>query len=465
MNQQLATIAYVAGILTIFYFDRDKEVRTSRALWVPVMWLMITGSRPVSQWLQSGPTIGDQYADGSPLDAAVFGVLLIAGLVALGKRWRQVEGFARSNPIILLFIFYCLISTLWSDYSFVAFKRWIKSLGDIVMILIVLTEPDQRGAIRRFLCRVGYVLIPVSILFIKYYPDLGRSYNPWTWIPMYCGVTTFKNQLGMITLVCALGVLWCFIRTWRNRSSSRWKHLLAQCTILSMSIWIFLIADSMTSFACFILSGFVMVIANQTWIAKRPVFVHLMVAGVITLSVIALFFNSSGNLVQTLGRNSSLTGRTDIWKIVLELSQRRPLLGTGFESFWMGDRLQTVWQFERGIQEAHNGYLEVYANLGWIGIVLLAGLIVTGYWNVYTAYSRDRVLGSIKLAFFTMGVIYSLTEAGFRMMSPAWLGFLLAIIHVPPRGLEKKSVPLRVKATVKDHEPYPVLTALHMADL
>ena len=422
MNQNLATIAYLAGILGIFYFDRDKGARFSRALWIPITWLMICGSRPVSLWLQTGPTIGDQYADGSPIDAGVFAILLIAGLVVLKRRWKQVEGLVRNNPVILLFIFYCLLSTLWSDYSFVAFKRWIKSLGDIVMIMIVLTDSDQRGAIRHFLCRAGYVLVPVSVLFIKYYPDLGRSYNPWTWIPMYCGVTTFKNQLGMITLVCALGALWCFVRTWRDRPSRRWQHLLAQGTILGMSIWIFLTADSMTSFSCFILSGFILVMANQTWIAKRPVFVHIMVGGVIALSVIALFFNSSGDLVQTLGRNSSLTGRTDIWKIVLELSQRRPLLGTGFESFWMGDRLQTVWQFEKGIQEAHNGYLEVYANLGWVGVVLLAGLIVTGYWNVFTAYSRDRVLGSIKLAFFTTGVIYSLTEAGFRMMSPAWLG-------------------------------------------
>jgi len=138
-------------------------------------------------------------------------------------------------------------------------------------------------------------------------------------------------------------------------------------------------------------------------------------------------------MVESLGRNSTLTGRTAIWKEVIKLSNERPILGTGFETFWMGDRLQAVWQVEEGIQEAHDGYLEVYANLGWVGIATLALLIFTGYGHVMKAYRRDRALGSMKIAFFTTAIIYSLTEAGFREMCPVWLGFLVAVIIVPSR--------------------------------
>ena len=79
-----------------------------------------------------------------------------------------------------------------------------------------------------------------------------------------------------------------------------------------------------------------------------------------------------------MGRDSTLTGRTEIWTHVLWVAGN-PLLGTGFESFWLGDRLANVWSIMPGIQEAHNGYLEVYLNLGWIGVTLLAviGLIST----------------------------------------------------------------------------------------
>jgi len=447
MTPQLASAVYATLIAVLFYIDRDRKNSPSKAIWIPVAWLMINGSRPVSMWLESGPTIGDQYTDGSPLDAAVFGLLIMAGLAVLIWRRRQTGQLLRANLPIILFLLYCAVSTIWSDYSFIAFKRWIKSVGDIVMVLIVLSDRNPVAAIKGFFCRVGFVLIPVSILLIKYYPETGRSYNPWTWVPMYCGVTTFKNLLGMITLVCALASLWCFVRAWRNRELPRRKqHLVAHAVILGMALWIFWIADSMTSFSCFVLAGSLLVMANQTWVARRKMLIHLMVGGVVGISLVALFFDSSGSLVQTLGRDPTLTGRTAIWDVVLRLAKASPILGTGFESFWMGDRLLTVWDVEKGIQEAHNGYIEVYLNLGWVGILFLASLIVTGYQHVMNAYKNDRAIGSIKLAYFTMGVIYSLTEAGFRVMSPVWVAFILAIMAVPPSMLQKKIPSLKVAA-------------------
>ena len=136
-------------------------------------------------------------------------------------------------------------------------------------------------------------------------------------------------------------------------------------------------------------------------------------------------------MLQSLGRNSTLTGRTQIWAAVL--AQRiNPVLGTGFESFWMGNRLQSVWTLSQvGIEEAHNGYLELYLNLGWVGLTLMGMLIVTGYRNGLELFRRDPVAGQLRMAFLTCGVIYSCTEAGFRMMNPVWIGFLLAIVAVP----------------------------------
>ncbi len=74
MNQQLATIIYIVGIAGLFFLDREPAWRVSKGLWVPVLWLLIVGSRPVSSWFQSGPTVSleQSFTDGSPVDAAVF---------------------------------------------------------------------------------------------------------------------------------------------------------------------------------------------------------------------------------------------------------------------------------------------------------------------------------------------------------------------------------------------------------
>ena len=129
-----------------------------------------------------------QYLDGSPVDMWVYTGLLAAGLITLGLRKARVVSLLRGNSAILLFFSYCAVSTLWSDYTDVSLKRWVKAVGDLVMVLIVLTDSDPFAATKRLVARVGFVLIPASVLLIKYYPALGRVYNIWTWEPMFVGV-------------------------------------------------------------------------------------------------------------------------------------------------------------------------------------------------------------------------------------------------------------------------------------
>jgi O-antigen ligase len=332
-----------------------------------------------------------------------------------------------------LFFAYCAISVLWSDYSFIAFKRWTKAVGDLAVVLVVVTDLNPTAALRRILSRMAFILLPVSVLFIKYYPDLGRTYNTWTWTPNFGGVTLFKNLLGETCLVAGLGSVWSFMVACRGRKGrDRLRHAGPHAVVIAMAIYLFLTADSMTSFSCFLFGANLIVLTNLRWIRRKPAAVHLLVAATIALASCAVFLPGA-NLVQSLGRDSTLTGRTAIWSAVISVVSN-PVLGAGFESFWTGDRLLKIWALikEPGIQEAHDGYLEVYLNLGWIGVSLLAVLIVSGYRNVITLFGRDREAATIRLAFFVVGLVFSFTEAGFRMMSVIWIVFLLSILAVPP---------------------------------
>ena len=442
MNQRIATFVYVACIAGLFYLDRDVRPKVSKALWIPTLWLLIIGSRPISLWLQSGPTISqiDQYSEGSPIDASAYGVLIVVGCVVLASRSREVKAFVRSNSALIFFFSYCALSIVWSDYSFVALKRWIKSVGDWVMVLIVLTDSNPTWATKKLLSRAAFVLLPLSVLFIKYYPDLGRSYNPWTWIPMYCGVTTFKNLLGMTCLVCGLGSLWSLVSALtEGAKSERNRRVLAHAVMVATTIWLLFTANSMTSMSCFAMSGALIILTMQKQANTRIRIAHILTAGAVGLSLCGLFLDPQ-TMLSSLGRDPTLTGRTAIWHAVLSLHTNF-LVGSGFESFWMGDRLERIWEMtEKGIQEAHDGYLEVYLNLGWIGVVLLLNVIQVGYRRGIALFRRDSNAGRLRLAFLTAGVIYSLTEAGFRMMCPIWLLFLLATTTIPMlrRGKENR---------------------------
>lgn len=430
----IATIVTVAFVYWLFRLDRDRNARVSPALWIPVSWLCIICSRPVSVWIHPdrGTNYMDRFTESSPLDAAVYGVLIVLGLLVLNRRAARVKQLLLANLPLLLFFFYCALSVSWSDDPAVAFKRWIKAVGDLVMALLVVSDVDAEHAIRRLYSRVGFVLLPLSVLFILYYPALGRQYDASTHVTMYTGVATFKNLLGVLCMACGLAALWAFLGAYKDRAHpDRWRHMLAQGISVLLAVGLVVRADSMTSLSSFALAGAVLVISSWTWTRNRP---HVLVATFVSTIAAAggaLFLSYGAGVLQELGRNATLTGRTAIWKAVLA-QPINPLIGTGFESFWMGNRMTSVWSMSQvGIQQAHDGYLELYLNLGWIGLVLLGTMIVTGYRNGIALYRKDAHAGGLRIAFLTAAVVYAFTEAGFRMLSPDWFGFLLAVMAMP----------------------------------
>jgi exopolysaccharide production protein ExoQ len=437
MPPPLATIVFTFGIAALFVLNRDREARTSSALWLPVIWLALNGSRGVSQWLgEFGFRFGaqltpEQYLEGSPVDRNVYLALTVLAVLVLIHRHQRIGSLLLINGPILLFIFYCALSTLWSDHTDVAFKRWIKAVGDISMVLVVLTDTDPLAAIKRWLSRVGFLLLPLSVLFIKYYPNLGRGYSPIGGVDNH-GVAGSKNFLGMTTLIFALGSEWAFLEAFQKRKTTRVRGpLIAHGLILAIAAWLFWAANSATSLACFLLTGTFIAVIHLTKSEHKPRTVHLLTAATLSISLIALFFDSGGNLVGTLGRDATLTGRTDIWKLVLGMSGN-PLFGVGFESFWLGERLEKTWNlYHFHLNESHNGYIEIYLTLGWIGIALLAILLVTGYRNLLSAFRQDPGASSLKLGYFIVAVIYNLAESAFRGLNPIWIFFFFAITAIP----------------------------------
>jgi len=433
MNPSLATLLCALGIAGLFCLNRDKSAHTSRALWIPVIWFWILGSRAISVWLGGGfaSASADQMMDGSPTDAFVFLVLLVGGLAVLALRGNRPFSVMGANWPIMLYFLYCLMSVVWSDYPDVAIKRWFKATGDCVMALVVVTDPHPVAALRRLFARLGFVLLPASVLLIKYYPYLGRTYSQWSGQGYNTGVTTDKNLLGLTTYVLALGAFCQVLRLWRKSSlKNRSRQLVAQCTLLGFGIWLLSNADSATSSACFTVGAAVMLVTGLRRIRGRPAAVHALVLTLVLLWGLAKFTGADEAVVHALGRKPDLTGRaSDIWPLLIPMAPNA-LVGAGFESFWLGPRLQKVWDAFPNlyVSEAHNGYIEVYLNLGVIGLTLIILILVHGYRRSVAAFRIDPNSGRLMLGYVVSAVMYSYTEAGFRMLDYAWSFLLLAII-------------------------------------
>jgi O-antigen ligase len=443
--QQTATLAFVVLIAGLFWLDRDRNAHTSKALWIPVIWLMIAGSRNVGEWvviLGAGSTsVGtdDAYLEGNPIDRNVLGTLIALALIVLFMRRRQIVSLFRSNSLVFVYLLYCGLSICWSDYPAVGFRRWFRALGDFVMVMVVLTEADRSAALKRFFTRTGFLLVPLSVLFIRWYPELGRAYGA-DGTPYWGGVTGGKNSLGMICLIFGLASVWRFLSAYRDQPSlNRKKVLIAESIFLVFVGYLLHEAHSATSLSCFILAGTVIVLTSGRALARRPTMVHALVWGVIALAIVALFFDPTGSMVGTLGRNSTLTGRTDVWARAMTIVEN-PLLGSGFETFWLGDRLAYMRRLDSGLNQSHNGYIEVYLNLGWIGIVIVGSMLIAGYRKIVVGLRTIGSVSSLMLGYFVVGVIYNCTESGFKMMSPVWIVTLIAILSTSvAASLSKKT--------------------------
>jgi len=365
------------------------------------------------------------------MDAAVFGALLLAGILVLFFRKDRPIALLKTSGPILIYFLYCLVSVTWSPIPEPAFKRWTKAVGDLVMVLILATDGQPIAGLRRLFSRIGFVLFPTSILLIRY-TDMGRGYTP-DGMPENTGVTTNKNSLGMIVFLVSLGALWNVRALLIDKEApNRARRLVAQITLLTFGIGLLQMAHCATAVACFILGGGVMLLTTRRAIRNRSGRVYALCSVVVLAGGLAMLFGGGSVLSNALGRGSGLSGRTNIWAASIA-AVGNPIIGTGFESFWntnveeVAKGLTGYWEIHN-LVSAHNGYIEVYLDLGLVGVSLIAFVILTGYRGGGKAFQRDPEIGSLILAYIVTATFYSITEAGFRMLTPMWIFLVLAVV-------------------------------------
>src|ERR1700719_361428 len=120
-----------------YWVDARRNPNMSASLWIPLIWVLIIGSRPVTAWIS--PSGGLQSSEGSPIDAAIYSILIIAAVVTLSKRQSQLRGLLERNGALVALFAFMAASILWSEDPFVSFKRFIKMIGMPCMALVVLT--------------------------------------------------------------------------------------------------------------------------------------------------------------------------------------------------------------------------------------------------------------------------------------------------------------------------------------
>jgi O-antigen ligase len=230
---------------------------------------------------------------------------------------------------------------------------------------------------------------------------------------------------------------------WLDRNEARTKRILqVNLGFGIMTLYLLRLAHSATAIVCVAIGCAVLAAAFSNWGKRHAWLLKAMIPVSFCLYLI-LGFGLGLNAVfaPLLGKDPTLTDRTHIWSVLLNM-HTNPLFGTGYESFWMGSRLNLVFQKAgEHINEAHNGYLEVYLNLGEIGLLLLVAFLISAYMKICKQDVSSRTnFGSLTLALWAVVVMYNITEAGFKH-GLMWLALVLGAIAVPAAQSDEVSDP------------------------
>jgi O-antigen ligase len=447
---RLASFLTLVFIVFLVWQEIQQRSNVTRALWIPTLWMFLIASQPVTYWLRFAgiPIIGGSFEEGNPIDAVVYLTLTLAGLYIINQRGVNLSEFVQNNQWVTIFFIYCFLAIFWSDFPFVSFKRWIKIFGHPVMVLVIFSELNTMDTVVTLLKRVAYVVLPVSILWIKYYPELGRKAAEWGGSMSNCGITVGKNSLGCISSIFALVFVCHLLRVLRTeKSSSRRNEIRLITVLLLMVAYCLWKAHSATTWLSLIAAAVVMVFLGFRTVNIRLVGTYAVAAAVIL--VIAQFtFDIYGKIVAASGHQATLEGRSRLWQELLAY-QPSPVFGSGFESFWLGDRLKE-FQKEYPFTQAHNGYLETYMNLGIVGLLILIGLIVATFHKCRHELLRNFDWGRLRMGLLITIVIHNWAEAGFKGLCAPFFVFLIIAIDYPPFAIAFS--PASFEATTAEEE-------------
>jgi exopolysaccharide production protein ExoQ len=313
---------------------------------------------------------GDE--EGSPVLRLIWPPVYLMTLILVVMRPVPVLGLmARAWPLVILAAL-PMVSAFWSLDAGLSLRRGLGVLMPAVFGLWLASRYSWTDLIRLLALSLG-VLALGSLIMAVAFPAYGvmSEVHPGAW----AGLWEQKNRLGAVMAITTMGGMAAALTTPYRREVRYWGALVI------LAVFLVLMSTSKTALmACMIGFGGPLMIycARQGFIwAALAVFSGLMGVFALTL-VIAI---GPGVILEALGRDPTLTGRTDIWAGLIRAVAEKPWTGFGWGVFWLEEEGPVYWvrqatQWE--VPSAHNSWLEIALGLGVPGAALAFGVYLLG---------------------------------------------------------------------------------------
>ncbi|MCU0523787.1 MAG: O-antigen ligase family protein [Elainella sp. Prado103] len=342
--------------------------------------LMYSGG-PLVVILSGGRSEGQA---GIPLDFALvrqlFLLIYLITCCFLLPHWKRALYLLVKEKLLLVLLAWVVLSIFWSADPSLTINRSIALIGTTLFGIYLATRYSLKEQLHLLAWMFGLAIL-LSILFAVGLPRYGimGGTHAGTWR----GIYTHKNTLGSMMAFSAivfllravgakrrllwLGMVFSFLLLLLSRSTSPLSHLI----LLVPTFFIF---------------------RTLRWRYRSRTFILSLIT-VVGFSVLSLVILYAESLVRLVGKDLTFTGRSRIWSYAWDMIQERPWLGYGYSSQWssLGSETGFIWRVVGWeAPNSHNGFLELWLGLGFIGLSIFALQFFCGLFRAVSLISQSR---------------------------------------------------------------------------
>lgn len=347
------------------------------------------------------------------------------------SRFSSVLALSRRMKIVLALPVLAALSCTWSaDPLQSVVSGTLLLIFTLFAVYVADRFPFQRQL--ELIVLVGVVALPVSIVLALLVPSIGASQAGWRGI--------FGHKQG-----CAAAAMFWLITTLHWRCSGVYqKCFRAMCVV--MCVLLIVMSRSRTGWGLALVALFLI---GAIWLLQKfpatqaiTIFLLGLPAAVAASFGIYLYIPF---LLSIVGKDPTLGQRTIIWAAAWDAAKMHPLLGYGFAAFWKGlygPSHGVVLIAGWGLQQAQDGFLDVWLGIGGVGVALVVIMTGQSVLNAarcfYSEGNRAYVRWCIVVIICTL--LYNIGESSIGIVDIIWFLFLLASIGLNQAAKEKLSV-------------------------
>lgn len=330
--------------------------------------------------------------------------LTAGGLLFFSDVDRSIDALARNWPLLVLPL-YTILTVFWSEYPALSLRYGVQLTLTCVIAVLIAT----RLTVRQFITSLFIVFALVMVASVIF----GRERLDDIALGIFASKNAYAANIS-IFLLLALAVAF-------DRLADRRLRVVAVMGIV-ISPYLLLRAQGSGASVSVVVATIVflaLLLSARMNLRTRRAYFGLALIGILMVAVPAALFGDEimSFILVALGKDPTITGRTDLWTKGLEYIGERPLFGVGYQAFWVQgfDRAEELWAMfmisNRGGFHFHNAYISIAVELGLVGALISTTMLYAGFSGaLYRTLSEPTALNSFFVAFAVMLIGRSFVE-------------------------------------------------------